>query len=107
MIECVKGSERALTLDEVQSACKVDVADIMDQLKANSKLTFNEAANTVEYRPTYAVKNRQDLFDLVRDHWMSHSGGVHCRDLKDSWRGIPDAVEELERDNEIVVTRSV
>lgn len=39
------------------------------------------------------VRNKSDLIELVKKHWMSGLGGLHVRDLKDQWKQVSTVIE--------------
>ena len=54
----------------------------------------------------YTFKNKASLLTEIQRH-TRHGGGLSIRTLKESWKEAPQAVEELEKEGDVLVTRTV
>ena len=61
-------------------------------------------SGTFKHRPKIAVRNKQDLVAYLQKKPDAH--GVAVTDLKDGWPNCEEAINELEDDNVILVTRT-
>lgn len=55
-------------------------------------------------QPDYILSSKADLLTLLRRH--SPQGGLPVKKLRESWSGVNTAIEELEREGRILVTRT-
>ena len=54
----------------------------------------------------YTFKNKASLLTEIQRH-TRHGGGLSVRTLKESWKEAPQAIEELEKEGDVLVTRTV
>lgn len=54
----------------------------------------------------YTFKTKAALLTEIQRH-TRNGGGLSVRSLKESWKEAPQAIEELEKEGEVLVTRTV
>ena len=55
-------------------------------------------------QPDYILSSKADLLSLLRRH--SPQGGLPVKKLRESWTGAQQAIEDLEREGRVLVTRT-
>ena len=52
------------------------------------------------------MRNKASLLTEIQKH-TKNGGGLSVRQLKESWKEAPQAIEELEKEGEVYVTRTL
>lgn len=106
VIDYLKKCDDPQSSEAIFDAIGVDVKDD-DELKRH--LVNNPKVSIIDdkyaYKPMYDVKSEEDLLNLIKNHWTVGNGGVHVKDLQDGWRGISQAIQDLEDQNKIFLYR--
>lgn len=94
--------------------------ELLAALKKHDRVEFNERNNLFRYKvrwheqavvradsseqPDFELHSKTDLVSLLRRY--DARGGLTVKVLKESWPGVVTAIEELEREGEVLTTRS-
>ncbi|KAI3643728.1 hypothetical protein MP228_009892 [Amoeboaphelidium protococcarum] len=106
IIEYLKSCDEPQSESQIkQSLSTLDLNDdqIWSVTQQNAKILYQNGA--YQYKPAFSARSKEELLHVIRDLWKQNKGGIHYKEFKDSWRGIPDAIEQLCSNNEIIVTR--
>ncbi len=76
---------------------RIRYSSITDQLVLVSDIPFKH---------DYDVRNKISLLTEIKKHTKG-GGGLSVRTLKESWKEAPQAIEELEKEGEVYVTRTL
>lgn len=67
-------------------------------------LTPHRSGNRAKCQPDFVLNSKSDLIILLRRN--SPQGGLPVKKLRESWAGVTNAIEELEREGRVLVTRT-
>ncbi|GAA5956779.1 hypothetical protein JCM8115_003817 [Rhodotorula mucilaginosa] len=87
------GVEHLLTNPELQQG-----------LRQHDRVRFDERTQLVSYKPDFVLNSKSDLIVLLRRN--AAQGGLPVKKLRESWSGVTNAIEELEREGRVLVTRT-
>lgn len=117
VIEFLKKKDEPKTFQEIleylsQVHVKEETKKLINQiLKKHDRVQFipdpkSKAwnAGTFQHRPIINVRNKQDLIAHLQS--KPDAQGVSVKDLKDGWPDCEDAINELEAEHKILVTRT-
>jgi len=106
IIDFLKSVDDPQSISSINKACKVDIEknrDLHDKLRSNEKITFDEQNITFAYKPTYPIRNNEDLLSLLKKH--KDQGGMEFKDLKDSYSKLDAVVDDLDQSGKILVIK--
>lgn len=98
VIDILLETRRALTPQEIEERCFVDVTnnkDVLDSLKNNVKVFFD--GQRFSYKSKHDLKSKQDLLVLIR----KVPEGIPTGDLKDSYAGILKDLQDLKASGQV------
>ncbi|GAA5990424.1 hypothetical protein JCM10908_007365 [Rhodotorula pacifica] len=78
--------------------------ELLQGLRAHERVRFDERTQLVSYKPDFVLNSKSDLIILLRRN--SPQGGLPVKKLRESWSGVTNAIEELEREGRVLVTRT-
>ncbi|KAI9482901.1 MAG: hypothetical protein EXX96DRAFT_556045 [Benjaminiella poitrasii] len=107
VIQFLKDSDDPQSVISIASRTKVDISKnqlLWDKLVNNDKIEFDAVNQTFAYKPTYQIKSKEDLLELLIQ--KKSDGGMDYKDLKDSYSKLSSAVEELAAEGQILVVRN-
>lgn len=117
VIEFLKKKDEAKTFQEIleylsQVHVKEETKKLINQiLKKHDRVQWipdpkSKAWNsgTFKHRPIINVRNKQDLIAYLQS--KPDAQGVSVKDLKDGWPDCEDAINDLEKEHKILVTRT-
>jgi len=78
--------------------------ELLESFKAHERVLYDEKTGLYRYKPDYNIKSSADLLSIVRRY--APRGGMPVKVLKESWPGVGPAIEELEQEGRILVTRT-
>ncbi|KAI8979639.1 hypothetical protein BDF20DRAFT_522615 [Mycotypha africana] len=107
VIQFLKDSDTPQSVVSITSRTKVDISkipDIWHKLTHTEKIEYDPINQTFEYKPTYQIKSKEDLLELLLQ--KRNEGGMDYKDLKDSYSKLSSAVEELATEGQILVVRN-
>ncbi|PAV15832.1 transcription initiation factor IIE subunit beta [Pyrrhoderma noxium] len=80
-------------------------ATLLERFKAHDRVVYDPKTDLYSYRHDFTFRNKAALLTEIQRHTRK-GGGLSIRALKDSWREAPQAIEELEQEGEVLVTRT-
>ncbi|KZV94681.1 hypothetical protein EXIGLDRAFT_500351 [Exidia glandulosa HHB12029] len=81
-------------------------AGLFDKFKNHDRVVHDEKTGLFSYRHDYDFRNKETLLTEVQRH-AKNGGGLSVRLLKESWKEAPAAIEELEKEGHVLVTRTM
>ncbi|KIY70056.1 transcription initiation factor IIE subunit beta [Cylindrobasidium torrendii FP15055 ss-10] len=78
---------------------------LLEKFKAHDKVAYDEKTGLYSYKHEFNFRNKASLLTEIQRRTRK-GGGIAVRDLKDVWKEAPAAVEELEKEGEVLVTRT-
>ncbi|KDQ54466.1 hypothetical protein JAAARDRAFT_38133 [Jaapia argillacea MUCL 33604] len=79
---------------------------LLEKFRAHDRIEYNPKNDTYTYRHDFTFNNKAALLTEIQKH-TKHGGGLSVRSLKESWKEAPQVIEELEKEGEVFVTRTV
>ncbi|TIB92124.1 hypothetical protein E3Q20_00377 [Wallemia mellicola] len=76
---------------------------LLDLFNSHDRVQHDTKLDLYSYRHDFPMKSKAELLKHVKGY--APRGGMRVNLLKESWSGAPAAIDELERENEIVVLR--
>ncbi|RKO90626.1 hypothetical protein BDK51DRAFT_11260, partial [Blyttiomyces helicus] len=80
--------------------------ELVRLMKNNEKIIFDPRDNTYAYKPTHAIRSKEELLELLRQRKEDGLGGMEVKELKESWQHVVTAIEELEKMENIFVWKN-
>ncbi|GAA5886748.1 hypothetical protein JCM3774_003038 [Rhodotorula dairenensis] len=78
--------------------------ELQHGLRQHDRVRFDDRTQLVSYKPDFVLNSKSDLIVLLRRN--SPLGGLPVKKLRESWAGVTNAIEELEREGRVLVTRT-
>ncbi|KAF9571315.1 hypothetical protein EC968_000755 [Mortierella alpina] len=94
-------------LEDLKRKGNVDLEakpELFDLLKSNEKVSYDTVTETFVYKPTYHIKNKEDLLTMLEKR--KNEGGMEYKELKDSYSKLAESVKELSDEGRILVVRN-
>ncbi|KAJ3482197.1 hypothetical protein NLI96_g7145 [Meripilus lineatus] len=79
---------------------------LLEKFKSHDRVLYDPKTDLYSYRHDYNVRNKAALLTEIQRQTRK-GGGLSVRTLKESWKEAPQAIEELEKDGEVFVTRTL
>jgi len=79
---------------------------LLEKFKAHDRIEYNPKTDLYSYKHEYNFRNKAALLTEIQRATKS-GRGIHVKALKEAWKEAPAAVEELEAEGEVLVTRTV
>ncbi|KAL4253740.1 Transcription initiation factor IIE subunit beta [Abortiporus biennis] len=79
---------------------------LLDKFKSHDRVVYDPKTDLYSYRHDYNVRNKVALLTEIQRQTRK-GGGLSVRTLKESWKEAPQAIEELEKEGEVYVTRTL
>ncbi|KAJ7923078.1 hypothetical protein B0H13DRAFT_2406376 [Mycena leptocephala] len=73
---------------------------------AHDRIQYNPKTDLYSYKHEYNFRNKPALLTEIQRATKS-GRGIHVKALKEAWKEAPAAIEELEAEGEVLVTRTV
>ncbi|KAJ9063765.1 transcription factor TFIIE beta subunit, TFIIEB, Tfa2 [Entomophthora muscae] len=116
IINMLKDDRSAKSLQEISQKCGVDISNdskLIEDLKINPKITFNESSNTFEFKPTFNVETADQLYELTKERYYLNIFkedpktpiGIDIKELEDAPVDVKPLVNELIASGKILVIR--
>ncbi|ODQ81757.1 hypothetical protein BABINDRAFT_32867 [Babjeviella inositovora NRRL Y-12698] len=106
-VEYIKQSGQPVRVDKLQGYLS-EVPNIYDKLlplvKDIDRIKYDEDRDTLQYISYHNIKDADDLLRYLRS--QSTFKGISVKELKDGWPGCLDAINELETQGKILVSRT-
>ncbi|QRV81881.1 transcription initiation factor IIE subunit beta [Ceratobasidium sp. AG-Ba] len=109
LISALKEKKGPIRLEELGAHAGVPDAEhdpvLVKALNEHERVAFDTKMKLYSWRPDFQVKDKQTvLAEITRN--ARGGAGVSIKQLRESWAGSPQAVEELEKEGLVLVTRS-
>jgi len=78
---------------------------LLEKFRAHDKIQYDPKTDLYSYKHEYAFRNKAALLTEIQRQTRK-GGGISVRALKESWKEAPQAIEELEKEGEVLVTRT-
>ncbi|KAJ8588597.1 transcription initiation factor IIE, beta subunit [Rhizopogon salebrosus TDB-379] len=79
---------------------------LLEKFKAHDRIQWDPKTDLYSYRHEFSFRNKAALLTEIQRQTRK-GGGIPVRALKESWKDAPSAIEELEKEGEVLVTRTV
>ncbi|KAI0668836.1 transcription initiation factor IIE subunit beta [Trametes maxima] len=79
---------------------------LLEKFKGHDRVVHDPKTDLYSYRHDYNVRNKAALLTEIQRQTRK-GGGLSVRTLKESWKEAPQAIEELEKEGEVFVTRTL
>lgn len=79
---------------------------LQEKFRSHDRVLHDPKTDLYSYRHDYNVRNKAALLTEIQRQTRK-GGGLSVRTLKESWKEAPQAVEELEKEGEVYVTRTL
>jgi len=79
---------------------------LLEKFKAHERVEFDPRTNLYSFKHDYNFRSKAALLTEIQ-RATRRGGGISVRTLKESWKDAPTAIEELEKEGEVFVTRTL
>ncbi|PPR05436.1 hypothetical protein CVT26_011314 [Gymnopilus dilepis] len=79
---------------------------LLEKFKAHDKVQYDPKTDLYSYKHEFTFRNKAALLTEIQRQTRK-GGGLSVRALKESWKEAPQAIEELEQEGEVLVTRTM
>ncbi|KAF8125594.1 hypothetical protein EV363DRAFT_1350337 [Boletus edulis] len=79
---------------------------LLEKFKSHDRIQYDPKTDLFSYRHDFNFRNKAALLTEIQRQTRK-GGGIPVRALKESWKEAPQAIEELEKEGEVLVTRTV
>ncbi|KAI0351597.1 transcription initiation factor IIE subunit beta [Trametes cingulata] len=79
---------------------------LLEKFRAHDRVVHDPKTDLYSYRHDFNVRNKAALLTEIQRQTRK-GGGLSVRTLKESWKEAPQAIEELEKEGEVYVTRTL
>ena len=95
---------KPLSIDDLIKQTCLDLdphekAWLANALKDNVKVLFEREKEKFSFKPTYPMHNKDDLLNLLREHYDNGMGGILELDVKECILKADDVISELKAEN--------
>ncbi|KAG1766556.1 hypothetical protein EDD22DRAFT_878005 [Suillus occidentalis] len=81
-------------------------AVLLEKFKSHDRILWDPKTDLYSYRHEFSFRNKAALLTEIQRQTRK-GGGIPVRALKESWKEAPLAIEELEKEGDVLVTRTV
>ncbi|KIK54665.1 hypothetical protein GYMLUDRAFT_76992 [Collybiopsis luxurians FD-317 M1] len=78
---------------------------LLEKFKAHDRVVYDPKTDLYSYKHEFNFRNKPALLTEIQRQ-TRRGGGIPVRALKESWKEAPEAIEELEKEGEVLVTRT-
>ncbi|KAL0952326.1 hypothetical protein HGRIS_006607 [Hohenbuehelia grisea] len=78
---------------------------LIEKFKAHDRVHWDPKTDLYSYKHDYNFRSKAALLTEIQRQTRK-GGGIPVRALKESWKEAPQAIEELEKEGEVLVTRT-
>ncbi|KAG1894445.1 uncharacterized protein F5891DRAFT_1062754 [Suillus fuscotomentosus] len=108
-IDHLKSTHNPMRLQDIaivtNTPLETDVV-LLEKFKSHDKILWDPKTDLYSYRHEFSFRNKVALLTEIQRQTRK-GGGIPVRALKESWKEAPQAIEELEKEGEVLVTRTV
>ncbi|KAK7688504.1 hypothetical protein QCA50_008042 [Cerrena zonata] len=79
---------------------------LLEKFRSHDRVIHDPKTDLYSYRHDFNVRNKVSLLTEIQRQTRK-GGGLSVRTLKESWKEAPQAIEELEKEGEVFVTRTL
>ncbi|KAG6819321.1 hypothetical protein H0H93_012958 [Arthromyces matolae] len=79
---------------------------LLEKFKAHDRVIWDPKTDLYSYKHEFTFRNKAALLTEIQRQTRK-GGGIPVRALKDAWKEAPAAIEELEKEGEVLVTRTI
>ncbi|TCD59958.1 hypothetical protein EIP91_011009 [Steccherinum ochraceum] len=79
---------------------------LLERFRAHDRVLHDPKTGLYSYRHDFNVRNKAALLTEIQRQ-TKNGRGLSVRTLKESWKEAPQAIEELEKEGEVYVTRTL
>ncbi|KAF8637747.1 hypothetical protein AX17_002605 [Amanita inopinata Kibby_2008] len=79
---------------------------LLERFRAHDRVQYDPKTDLYSYKHEFNFRNKVALLTEIQRQTRK-GGGLSVRALKESWKEAPQAIEELEKEGEVLVTRTV
>jgi len=78
---------------------------LLEKFRAHERVVHDPRTDLYSYRNDFNFRSKEQLLTEIQRHTRK-GGGLSIRTLKESWKEAPSAIEELEKEGKVLVTRT-
>jgi transcription initiation factor TFIIE subunit beta len=78
---------------------------LLEKFKAHDRIQWDPRTDLYSYKHDFNFRNKAALLTEIQRQTRK-GGGIPVRALKESWKEAPQAIEELEKEGDVLVTRT-
>lgn len=108
-IDHLKSTHNPMRLQDIaivtNTPLETDVV-LLEKFKSHDKIIWDPKTDLYSYRHEFSFRNKAALLTEIQRQ-TKKGGGIPVRALKESWKEAPQAIEELEKEGDVLVTRTV
>lgn len=108
-VDFMKRQQGPMRLEDIanQSETPLDAEpELADRFKNHEKIQYDVKTNLYSYKHEYNFRNKASLLTEIQRQTRK-GNGISVKVLKESWKEAASAIEELEKEGEVLVTRTV
>ncbi|KAF8330503.1 hypothetical protein F5887DRAFT_1000218 [Amanita rubescens] len=79
---------------------------LLERFRSHDRVQYDPKTDLYSYKHEFNFRNKAALLTEIQRQTRK-GGGLSVRALKESWKEAPQAIEELEKEGEVLVTRTV
>jgi transcription initiation factor TFIIE subunit beta len=79
---------------------------LLEKFRSHDRIQYDPKTDLYSYRHDFNFRNKAALLTEIQRQTRK-GGGIPVRALKESWKEAPQAIEELEKEGEVLVTRTI
>ncbi|KAF9452223.1 transcription initiation factor IIE, beta subunit [Macrolepiota fuliginosa MF-IS2] len=95
-----------ITLCASRANTPIDTDTFREKFRSHDRVQYDPKADIHSYKHEFSFRNKAALLTEIQRQTRK-GGGISVRALKESWKEAPQAIEELEKEGEVLVTRTV
>lgn len=103
-VEYIKRADKPVAFDDIARYLSTNIDTLLPRLLNIQRIRVNMTQKTAQYVSIYGIYSKDELLTFLRNQQTCQ--GISVRILKDGWNGCLAAIEELEKDNLIIVIRT-
>ncbi|KAH9990845.1 hypothetical protein BJV77DRAFT_1010644 [Russula vinacea] len=108
-INHLKANNGPMRLDDlaIRTQTPLDTDKVLfEKFRAHERVEFDIKTNLYSFKHDYNFRSKAALLTEIQ-RATRRGGGISVRTLKESWKDAPVAIEELEKEGEVFVTRTL
>ncbi|KAG6841801.1 hypothetical protein C0991_006685 [Blastosporella zonata] len=105
----LKGTQNPMRLQDIAIVTNTPLDTdhhLLEKFKAHDRILWDPKTDLYSYKHEFNFRNKASLLTEIQRQTRK-GGGISVRALKESWKEAPVAIEELEKEGEVLVTRTV